>query len=212
MTQDLFVPASAEERDLIAAPIPSGTIWGVDWQKLKKMWLSVLSGRSIPAGGWALFMSVNTDHPKLLTGRRDFDLFLLSHGQHPVWSPRCTYRKVLSSYECPEWEEFSAEIDAFYREHPQDLPLGFGDDAEWFVDCMVNRIALDTLQSVSWRPDNAVGNHFLSPNTGQDIILSPLHPSGGQLFAATRGSTYEEAVNFSIMYAQTTVRSTSVAD
>lgn len=212
MTQDLFVSVSVEERELMSAPIPKGASWGVDWHKLNQLWLAALMDRSIPARGWALFMSVDADHPKFVTGRRDFDVFLLDKGQHPVWSPRCTYYSALNSGECPGWAEFSTELDAFFREQPNDLPFGFKDEVEYFVDCMVNRIALETMQKVNWRPSISVGSHFLSPNTGQDLILHPLHPSGGQLFAATRGSTYEEAINFSTLHSQEVMVRNSAAD
>lgn len=196
----------------MSAPIPKGASWGINWHNLKQMWLAALADRSIPAAGWAMFMSVDTSHPRFVTGRRDFDIFLLNQDEHPVWSPRCTYYSALSSSECNGWTEFSAQLDTFYRDQPNDLPFGFNDDGEWFVDCMVSRIALETLQEVNWRPGNSVGSHFLSPNTGQDIILRPLHPSGGQLFVAPRGSTYEEAVNFSIMYSQQNTVQDSAAD
>ncbi len=197
---------------MMSAPIPRGTRWGVNWDKLSQMWLAVLVDRSIPAEGWAMFFSVDTSHPRFVMGQRDFDVFLLNQSEHPVWSPRCNYYSAFSSSECPGWAEFSVELDTFYREQPNDLPFGFNDDGEEFVDCMVNRIALETLQKVNWRPGKSVGSHFLSPNTGQDIMLRPLHPSGGQLFTATRGSTYEEAVNFSIKYSQSFMVQDSAAD
>lgn len=178
----------------------------MDWCKLKEMWLAALSNYSIPKGGWALFMSVDTGHPKFMKGPRDFDIFLLSQGEHPVWSPRCTYRSVFNSSECTGWAEFSDDLKAFYHERPTDLPFGFNDEAEWFVDCMINKIALETMQQINWLPINSIGSKFLSPNTSQDIYLRPLHPSGGQLFSAARGSTYEEAVNFSMIYSQRTLK------
>lgn len=206
MTQDLFVQASVEEQQLISEPIPKGESLGVDWCKLKEMWLAALSNHPISNGGWALFMSVDNDHPKFMKGPRKFDIFLLSQGEHPVWSPRCDYRSVFNSSECPGWAEFSADLEIFYHERPTDLPFGFNDEVEWFVGCMINKIALETMQRINWLPINSTGSKFSSPNTGQDIYLSPLHPSGGHLFAATRHSTYEEAINFSMIYSQRILR------
>ena len=47
----------------MSAPISEGVALGMDWQKLGEMWLGALSGRALPAEGWALFISVDPSHP-----------------------------------------------------------------------------------------------------------------------------------------------------
>ena len=58
------------------------------------------------------------------------------------------------------------------------------------------------MQKIDWRPASPIEKLFSSPNTGEDIHFKPLHPSGGHLFAAARGETYEQAVNFSLTYSE----------
>ncbi len=202
MTQDLFIPPCAEEIGALSASLSEASGWGIDWQNLADMWLTAFSRNPVAPQGWALFISVNTDYPEYVKERIGFDLFLLKQGEHPVWYPGCPYRPLVRATDCPGWADFSESLDALYRSRPTDLPFGFGDEAEWFVDCMINKVALDTMQKIAWAPEKPIGNWFVSPNTGQDVFLKPLHPSGGHLFAASRGDTYESAVNFAIAHSE----------
>ena len=194
LTQDLFISVGRSESSIIRASISEISQSGVDWRKLEDLWLSALVSQPIPSEGWALFMSTQIDIPMA------FDLFLLRPQEHPLWFPRSSLKSIIGSDNCAGWVEFSHHVNDFCESRPTDLPFGFGDEYEWFVQCVVNKIAIKVMQRLAWTPDYPLGNRFPSPNTYQTIHLSPLHSSGGHLFAATRGETYEDAINRSITY------------